>query len=146
MNIETAYECLTRLLEADKGLKTLDVDDSGKAVAIGRTDDTEIESVIFLQNEYGDSVIRIQVNGQPINREIQDSRRFKKYWKAKSRFLEDQGVHLGIGGQSQFYFSVVTRTPMQDLEKLLSVEGQLRAAVETVIGEIKQAVGKGLGE
>ena len=144
MNREMAYEVLSRLLEADRGLKSLDGDTSGKAAAIGRTLDDEVESVFFLQNEHGDTVIRLQVNGRRIDKEIQDSRKFKKYWKAKSRFLEDQGVHIGIGEKSQFYFSVVTRTPLQDLERLLSVEGQLKDAVETVAGEIKLAVGKPL--
>ena len=137
MFFEIAQHWLSRLLEIDTGLSGLEFDQDGKVVAIGRINKEQIESVFFLQKEYGETVIRLQVNGSPLSKEIQDSRKFKKYWKAKSRVLEEQGVHLGIGDSSQIYFSVVTRTELQDLDKLLSVESQLRQIGVAVAGEIE---------
>lgn len=140
MFIEMAYEYLSGLLKADKGLKILDFDEDGNALAVGRESKGLVDSVFFIQKEYGDTVIRLQVNGGVVTQEVQASRRFKKYWKSKTRFLEEQGVHLGIGDSSQFYFSVVTRTNLQDLGRLLHIESQLRNAVPTVAGEIQQAM------
>tara|TARA_B110000503_G_C6928490_1_gene321760 strand:- start:89 stop:334 length:246 start_codon:yes stop_codon:yes gene_type:complete len=78
----------------------------------------------------------MQFDGLPFSAEKFKTRKFKKYWKAKTKFLEEQGVHFAIGEAGQPHFSAVTRVESNIAATLIDYEKKFKIGMTAVILEL----------